>query len=316
MRGTTPITAQLNLLRWLDREATPVAVDYGSLRVGTPGDVLGRMRLAARERPGRGGADELLALPWIPAGIYRVRTDAAMPRTVSLSAGAAPSALGRYLAVPERSTAPQSHVAQSPPPPTLFELPVPVLSPVLASVPSVPAPEAAADGATDQAAEAAASEGRAVEPGPGRERVWLDPVSPVDADESPTSELARQVRRYGAATVYLIGEGGYLEPAGFWIAPGVETAIVIRPDARGSTSALFVRNAPVANRLSIITGVAGGWRRDLDLAPGEERMVEVPRDPSRSAMLLRLRAARGFRPAHVEPASQDFRNLGCWFEVR
>ena len=60
----------------------------------------------------------------------------------------------------------------------------------------------------------------------------------------------------------------------------------------------------------------GGWRREWDLAAGEEQLREVPMDPDRGVSLVRLRAANGFRPAQLDPSTGDFRSLGVWFEVR
>jgi hypothetical protein len=71
-----------------------------------------------------------------------------------------------------------------------------------------------------------------------------------------------------------------------------------------------VRNAPVANRVEL---TAGGWRRTLDLAPGQEVRVEVP--PTGRVTPLAIDAAHGFRPFDADRRNRDFRLLGAWIAV-
>jgi hypothetical protein len=59
-----------------------------------------------------------------------------------------------------------------------------------------------------------------------------------------------------------------------------------------------------------------GWRQEVSLKPREERMFDVPIDPARAGVVLRVRSAAGVRPADIEPGNQDKRVLGCWIETR
>jgi hypothetical protein len=52
------------------------------------------------------------------------------------------------------------------------------------------------------------------------------------------------------------------------------------------------------------------------LKPGEERFVGVQPDDRGRVMRLKVTATNGFRPADVDPKSEDVRFLGVWIEVR
>jgi len=84
-------------------------------------------------------------------------------------------------------------------------------------------------------------------------------------------------------------------------------------DAGTTTLDLFVRNAPVENRL---TAESGRWRVELTLEPGEEQTLSIPLAPGQSAAEIRFETTAGFRPSEAEPGSQDVRFLGVWVEVR
>ena len=59
-----------------------------------------------------------------------------------------------------------------------------------------------------------------------------------------------------------------------------------------------------------------GWRQELSLNAGEERLIDLPMDPNRRAETLRISASAGARPTEYERGSTDSRFLGCWIEVR
>jgi hypothetical protein len=54
----------------------------------------------------------------------------------------------------------------------------------------------------------------------------------------------------------------------------------------------------------------------LDLKAGEERLVKVPSIERARTTPLKVEAANGFRPAEVDPGSEDRRLLGVWIETR
>jgi hypothetical protein len=123
---------------------------------------------------------------------------------------------------------------------------------------------------------------------------------------------AERVARYGPAVVFLLGGSAWVEPAGTWVAGGRHAEFAISPD--GATPIrLFVRNGATTNTVSL---ESGAWHRDLALAPGEEHLLDVPSAPNRSTTALRVESAQGFRPAEVDPHSQDQRVLGVWIETR
>jgi len=119
--------------------------------------------------------------------------------------------------------------------------------------------------------------------------------------------VARQVVRYGAHDVFFLDDESYPEAPGFWVRPGLSRVVI-----GGTTApvALLVRNVPVPNRAEL---VAGGWRQTLDLAPGQEVRVEVPR--AGLATLLEVRAAAGFRPFDGDHRNRDVRLLGVWISI-
>jgi hypothetical protein len=53
----------------------------------------------------------------------------------------------------------------------------------------------------------------------------------------------------------------------------------------------------------------------IDFGPGEERRIDVPRDPGRDAALIGIRASAGFRPSDTDPNSRDTRLLGVYVRV-
>jgi hypothetical protein len=119
------------------------------------------------------------------------------------------------------------------------------------------------------------------------------------------------VVRYGPAVMFLISGDAYVEAGGTWIAGGKAAEFVIAPDP-GTDIKLFLRNAPVKNRVTL---ESGSWRQVLALEPREERLLEVPVGPDRTGARLRVACASGARPSDVEH-SDDTRLLGCWIETR
>lgn len=136
--------------------------------------------------------------------------------------------------------------------------------------------------------------------------VIVEPLGPTPS-ATGRGDAARQVVRYGAHDVFFLDEESYPEAPGFWVRPGGSRIVV------GETAAplsLFVRNAPVANRLEL---VSGAWRQTLDLAPGQETRVAVP--PAGPATPIEIRAAAGVRPFDGDRRNRDFRLLGVWISI-
>ena len=123
---------------------------------------------------------------------------------------------------------------------------------------------------------------------------------------------ARRGAHYGLATVFLMRGDAWMEPMGTWVAGGSNAEFAIAPDAQ-STLELFMRNGPVANRVTLESAT---WKETLTLEPGAERTLPLPRDRRRLAIPLKVTAATGFRPADFDPKTEDVRFLGVWIETR
>jgi hypothetical protein len=123
---------------------------------------------------------------------------------------------------------------------------------------------------------------------------------------------ARRAAHYGLATVFLMRGDAWMEPMGTWVAGGSNAEFAIAPDPQ-STLELFMRNGPVANRVTLESAT---WKETLTLEPGAERTLPLPRDRRRLAIPLKVTAATGFRPADFNPKTEDVRFLGVWIETR
>jgi hypothetical protein len=123
---------------------------------------------------------------------------------------------------------------------------------------------------------------------------------------------ARRAAHYGLATVFLMRGDAWMEPAGTWVAGGSNAEFAIAPDAQ-STLQLFMRNGPVANRVTLESAT---WKETLTLEPGAERTLPLPKDRRRLAIPLKVTATTGFRPADFNPKTEDVRFLGVWIETR
>jgi hypothetical protein len=140
----------------------------------------------------------------------------------------------------------------------------------------------------------------------------VEPLALVPPGSRLTTDLALRAVRYGMATVFFLDDRSFAEPEAFWVGGERQSTIVIQPDAPGASIGLFVRNAPVENRLLL---ESGAWHTEVTLAPGEERRLDVPHDAGRGATLVRISASAGFRPSAVDPKSRDNRFLGVWVKI-
>jgi hypothetical protein len=142
--------------------------------------------------------------------------------------------------------------------------------------------------------------------------VTVRAVSRSDMQADVAGREAKRAARYGPALLFLLGGDAWVEPGGTWVAAGSHADFAIAPDA-GSPIHLFVRNSPVPNEIDL---TSGSWHESLALQPGEERVLEVPRDVRGPLTPLAVSTRTGFRPAAVDPKSADERLLGAWIETR
>jgi hypothetical protein len=136
----------------------------------------------------------------------------------------------------------------------------------------------------------------------------IEPLSVVAPEAQLTPATATRAIRYGALNAYFLDDGSFGEPDAFWVGGGRQTSVVLQPDTPAAV-AILIRNAPVANVVSLS---AGSWRESLTLSPREERTIQVPIDPSRAAALLTVSTTAGFRPSEADTNSRDHRFLGVW----
>ena len=143
--------------------------------------------------------------------------------------------------------------------------------------------------------------------------IVIQPISVLRPDQKVTEDRARRAVRYPTAAVFFLDERSFPEPEAFWVGGARQSSVAIQPVPMRTTVTLWLRNAPVRNRIAI---EAGAWRTTLDLGPGEERSLEVPVDPTHGAVMVCFRVSSGFRPSELEAGSRDERFLGVWVQVR
>jgi hypothetical protein len=276
VEGPTPDTAGLTLLQSADPRIRPTGVD---LRLGRflPADVLiPRVAIATpRRRPPPAPGTLLLVPDVLPAGTY-----ALFVPNVSASSGKAQLVIGRNarpIVTWDLRTGLRDGAVH-------FDLPVNVGSIVIQG--------------DDEAVRAVHA-------------LSLRPVRLVSPSDRPTGDYARRVERYGAGLAYFFDDGAFVEAAGFWVRGGADAQVAVAPDLPGASLHLFVRNAPVANEVTI---EIDGHADTLPLQPREERIVPVP--DGHGAALIRIQSRSGFRPVQVDAGSTDTRYLGTWIELR
>jgi hypothetical protein len=141
----------------------------------------------------------------------------------------------------------------------------------------------------------------------------IEPLRVFGPAERLTGETARRAVRYGDGTVFFLDERSFPEPEAFWVGGGRTSTVLYQPDRARTSIPLHLRNGPVFNTVDLS---AGGWHETLTLAPGEERRVSVPLDPSKGGGVIRIGSSAGFQPSAIDPSSRDHRFLGVWVDVR
>jgi hypothetical protein len=151
--------------------------------------------------------------------------------------------------------------------------------------------------------------------GRGLRSAFLAPTHVATPRERFSVERATSARRYGSTIAWLMDRNAFDDPDGIWTAGrGAQTRLLLQPDA-GPMVRLLVRNGPVANEATLSTE-GGNWSWTMTFGPEEERETQVPVDPARGAVLLRVVSHGGFRPSEVDPGSHDTRLLGVWMSPR
>jgi hypothetical protein len=136
-------------------------------------------------------------------------------------------------------------------------------------------------------------------------------LRPLASATDDSGGSAHRAASYDSASVFFLDEHAYPEPTGFWVAGGRSADVIIAN--RSNNRDLFVRNAPVDNRVTLdINGKA----QELRLGPGQEQLVRLQPSPNSQLLRVRVSPQTGFRPSTTEAGSTDQRYLGAWIEVR
>lgn len=272
----TPETSEIGLLQ----RASPLrslAYDFRASRFEMAQVLLSGVRIRSdrQRRPVR--APTLLAARDVPAGTYQFRVASHEQPEGTLAARVGATSLPLLTAA--------TSIAEKRPEDLLIRLPVSVRSLVIEG---------------DPAATRSVSS------------VELEPVDRSDASHSvAATESAHRAARYESADTFFLDENAYPERSGFWVAGGRTARLAIA--SPGESLNLFVRNAPVDNRVTIDVD---GETHELTLGAREERIVTVPKPKRRPSVLVRITSRDGFRPSEAEPGITDRRYLGCWIENR
>lgn len=312
--GFTPTPAQLELLR-AAADPRAFSVQLGPLARVPVAGVPGRLTIEASPRYLQSRDRPLFMLPEIPAGSYALHVetgpnpsgqievgiarDGFALRSLDLaSAVSGPTKVGPYV-VPGAGPSPSAPLRAGQLGPDMaggvatlgIEFPVNVRAIIARG---------------DEPARASVT------------RVALVPRALVEPSHRATDQVARQAVRYPAGTAYFFDDDAFPEPDAFWVRGGRMAVVAIdvpgTPTAGGRrVGVLFLRNAPVENQVTLD---AGAWREELTFEPGEERRVDVPLATDRSATLVRIAAASGFRPVERDPSNRDSRFLGVWVQIR
>ncbi|MGE3189554.1 MAG: hypothetical protein AB7N90_07715, partial [Vicinamibacterales bacterium] len=243
----TASSSQADFLRSWNPVTQPLLVGLTPARVIDRRGALERLSLRNTVRGAGTGNQPLLRLPLVPAGRYEVLTSGR-----SRLSGTLEVMVGRTGQVLERW--PLEGRPGGVPGLTL-DLPVLVHSVTIRG---------------DAAARATIGE------------LSLRPVEVVPPAGRLDRGYALRATRYGPLRVFFMDDEAFMEPPGFWTWGGAASAVLMEGDG-DAPLALLVRNGAVANTVAF---AAGAWREVLELAPGEERRLEVPRPASGGPVMV------------------------------
>jgi hypothetical protein len=275
VQPVTPDTAAVNLLRHASPSRS-LGYDFRSSHFETSKGLLSSVRIAGDQQRRPVSAPALFSVRDLPAGTYQLHATSRQPAEGTLVARVGSTPLPFFSAASALASTPSADVS--------FRLSTKVRSLII-------------DGDAGAARSVSAVE-----------LVPIDPAVPLSAADD---DSARRAVRYDSADAFFLDEHAYPEPTGFWVAGGRTAALTVA--SRGGHPSLFVRNAPVDNRITI---EAGGDRQELLLGAGEERAVTLPSTTDLRPLRLRITSQSGFRPSTTESGSSDQRYLGGWVEIR
>jgi hypothetical protein len=267
--GTRPMFGQLRALDAASAYGAGRAVLFDARTSVPVAEALGRMSIEVGPG-GDGGFERSPALPYLPAGRYRLWANLPRPGSfeVALFGGRADGPFESCRFASETTGAVSC----------LVDLPTGVAFVRARS-------DAYASGAL--------------------RALWLQPSWNGWSPGPAAAMRAASAIRYGPIVVYAIS-GAYLEPGGLWTAGAREAELVVQVPAGERQARFIMRAGPVATPVRV---TSGAFELRSDLSPGEERELAIPVGPGGSAF-LRIETAQGFRPSETEPGSADARLLG------
>ena len=272
-----PAPAQLDMLRQLAREPRVLAARIEPPRLLEPAAMLSMLRIEASPRPGGGtgtGRNEQPLVSFPAIPAGRYR----------LSIRTRGPGGWLILGIGQDQFALFSGALQYPPVPVNIEFPVDVRALVVRG--------------DEEARRTIRS-------------VALEPYELVPSDGRLTGLVARRGIAYDHARVFFLDEACFAEPDAFWVGGAREGVFVLQPVQPASSITVLMRNAPVENQVTV---QSGQWTEELRLQPGEERQLEIPLAPGRSAALVSVTSRSGFRPSETVAGSRDQRFLGVWIK--
>jgi hypothetical protein len=273
--GTTPTTSALALLRVYDPAARPVGVRFLPFGRLPIDQVPGGLCLPASNRRPVEADGPLLVLFDVPAGVYRLS-----PTTALAAEGTLVVTIGRSPHPIARWTFDRSSRGGEPG----FRLPVGVT-------------------ALTVSGDALA---RRTMP-----RFALEPVFVVPEVWRFTVPRAERAARYDDVVAFAFDPDAWVEGNGTWVPVGIPSSMAFAGPEGAPTVQLLLRNSPVENQVTL-RGPSG--TDALQLKPGEIRVVNLPVDRMNGGVIVEVTAARGYRPADVDPTTQDRRWLGVWIQ--
>ena len=142
--------------------------------------------------------------------------------------------------------------------------------------------------------------------------ITITPTAVVDAGARPHPGEVLAAATYSGVMFYFHNEQMYPEPNGFWTIGRrpADVTVAVMPQ-RTAPVVLRIHGGGQANHATITTF---GWRRELDLVPGQAAEVELP-VVAGGVIPLTIATSGGVSPKTFDPASKDPRYLGIWVEI-
>lgn len=142
--------------------------------------------------------------------------------------------------------------------------------------------------------------------------ITITPVAVVDAGARPHLGEVLSAANYSGVMCYFHTEQMYPEPNGFWTVGKLSAAVTVAVTPQRTTPVVLrIHGGAQANRATITTF---GWRRVLDLVPGQAAEVELP-IVAGGVIPLTIATTDGFSPKTFDASSKDPRFLGIWVEI-